>query len=60
MFVFLEPIAFDNKLAYQTALEGSNYVVKCAAQGQSGAPKMYWKVDQKSPQGKEKNDKKNS
>lgn len=45
------PIAFDNKLAYQTALEGSNFVVKCSAQGQSGVPKMYWKVDQKSPQG---------
>ncbi|ODM92695.1 Neural cell adhesion molecule 1 [Orchesella cincta] len=47
----VKPIAFDNKLAYQTALEGSNYTVKCAAQGQSGVPKMYWKVDHKSPQG---------
>ncbi|XP_021944968.2 neural cell adhesion molecule 1 isoform X2 [Folsomia candida] len=50
-FVVIKPITFDTSLAHQTALEQTSFMIKCTATGQSSTPKLYWKVDGKSPQG---------
>jgi len=46
-----ERIEFEDGLAYQETTEGTDFTIKCKATGHSRFPRLYWKVDDRSPQG---------